>query len=67
MNTFMKISIGSDIEEAMDYLRQMQACVQDGDIRGAEHFGDKVRAAFEQAQEGLFEAGFRGERRGERV
>jgi hypothetical protein len=62
MNTFMKISIAQDIQEAMDHLRQMQSCVQDGDIQGAEHFMDKVREAFEQAQEGLFEAGFKAQR-----
>jgi len=67
MTNFLKMCVNADIEDAIDFLKQMQGCVQDGDIRGAEHFADKVKEAFDLVQEGLFEAGFKGERRGEPV
>lgn len=62
MTNFIKMCVNADIEDTIDFLKQMQGCIQDGDIKGAEHFADKVREAFNQAQEGLFEAGFKAER-----
>jgi len=55
MTNFLKMCISADIEEAMDYLKQMHSAILDGDIKGAEHFVDRVNACLLQVEDGLAE------------
>lgn len=55
MTNFLKMCITADIEEAMDYLKQMHSAILDGDTKGAEHFIDRVNTCLVQVEDGLAE------------
>ena len=61
MNKFTKMCVSADIDEAIDFLRQMQGCVLDGDVKGAEHFLDKVVFTVGQLEYAIAEADTRDE------
>jgi flagellin-specific chaperone FliS len=48
--------VGADIEDAIDFLKQMNGSIQEGDIKGAEHFLDKVNLCLDQIEDGLAES-----------
>jgi hypothetical protein len=56
MTNFLKMCVSADIEDAIDFLRQMNGAIQEGDTRGAEHFLDRVNSCLEQIEDGLAES-----------
>lgn len=55
MSNITKLSLSVDIEETIEYLKQMNAVVKDGDLNGAEHFFDRVNDMIMQIEDGISE------------
>lgn len=55
MKNYLKMSIVSDLEETMDYIKQMTSAILEGDIKGAEHFMDRINRCVDQIEDDLAE------------
>ena len=55
MKNYLKMGIAADLEEAMDYIKQMISAILEGDVKGAEHFMDRINACLSQIEDDLAE------------